>query len=80
MAASPTVDDMKSPNKLARQIKSQSVKLQYWSLIGSLRILGFPDETYRNDDDGSSQRGQDRVPDRIARAIFKEWNDVWKSN
>ena len=30
MAASPTMGDVKSPNKLARQIKSQPVKLQYW--------------------------------------------------
>ena len=43
MAASPTVSDVKSLNKLARQIKSQPVKLQYWPLTGLLRILGFPD-------------------------------------
>ena len=47
----------KSLNKLARQIKSQPVKLQYWALTGPLRILGFPDASHRNNDDGSSQRG-----------------------
>ena len=57
MAASPTIGDAKSLNKLARQIKSQPVKLQYWPLTGSLRILGFPDASYRNNDDGSSQKG-----------------------
>ena len=57
MAASPTVGVVKSLNKLARQIKSQPVKLQYWPLTGPLRILGFPDASYRNNDDGSSQRG-----------------------
>ena len=57
MAASPTIGDVKSLNKLARQIKSQPVKLQYWPLTGPLRILGFLDASHRNDDDGSSQRG-----------------------
>ena len=36
---------------------SQPVKLQYWPLTGPLRILGFLDASYRNNDDGSSQRG-----------------------
>ena len=57
MAASPTIGDVKSLNKLARQINSQPVKLQYWSLTGPLRMLGFLDASYRNNDDGSSQRG-----------------------
>ena len=56
MAASPTIGDVKSLNKLSRQIKPQSVKLQYWPLTGPLRILGFHDASYRNNDDGSSQR------------------------
>ena len=57
MAASPTVGGAKALNKLARQLKSQPVKLQYWPLAGPLRILGFPYASYRNNDDGSSQRG-----------------------
>ena len=57
MAASPTVGDVKALTKLARQLKSQPVKLQFWPLTGPLRILGFPDASYRNNDDGSSQRG-----------------------
>ena len=36
MAASPTIGDVKSPNKLARQIKSQPVKIQYWPLNGTI--------------------------------------------
>ena len=56
-------------NKLARQLKSQPVKLQFWPLTGPLRILGFPDVSNRNNEDGSSQRGMtqflaDRVNDR----------------
>ena len=57
MAASPTLGDVKSLNKLVRQIKSQPAKLQYWPLIGPLKILRFPDGSYRNNDDGSSQTG-----------------------
>ena len=33
------------------------MKLQYWPLTGPLRTLGFPDAFYKNNDDGSSQRG-----------------------
>ena len=47
MAASPAVGDVKFINKLARQIKSQPVKLQYWPLTGPLRTLGFPDASHR---------------------------------
>ena len=57
MAASPTNGDVKALNKLARQLKSQPVKLQFWPLTGPLRILGFLDASYRNNEDGSSQRG-----------------------
>ena len=32
---------VKALNKLARQLKSQPVKLQYWPLTGPLRILDF---------------------------------------
>ena len=56
-AAFPTIGDVKALNKLARQLKSQSVKLQFWPLTGPLRIIEFPDASYRNNEDGSSQRG-----------------------
>ena len=57
MAAYPTTGDVKSLNKLARQIKSQPAKIHYWPLTGPLRILVFLDASFRNNDDGSSQRG-----------------------
>ena len=57
MAASPTNGDVQALNKLARHLKSQPVKLQFRPLAGPLRVLGFPDASYRNNDDGSSQRG-----------------------
>ena len=56
MATSPTNGDVKSLNKLERQIKSQPVKLQYWPLTGPLKILGLLDDPYRSNDDGSSQK------------------------
>ena len=46
MAASPTNGDVKALNKLARELKSQPVKLQFWPLTGPLRILGFLDASY----------------------------------
>ena len=46
-AASPTIVDVKAVNKLARQIKSQPVKLQFWPLIGPWRISGFLNASYR---------------------------------
>ena len=55
--ASPTIGDVKALNKLARQLKSQPVKLQFWPLTRPLRKIKFPDASYRNNEDGSSQRG-----------------------
>ena len=43
MAAFSTIGDVKALNKLARQLKSQPAKLQFWLLAGPLRIIGFPD-------------------------------------
>ena len=39
LAAAPTIGDVKSLNKLARQINTQPMKLQYWPLTGPLRTL-----------------------------------------
>ena len=47
MAASPTIGDVEALNKRARQIKPLPVKLQFWPLTGPLRIIGFPDASYR---------------------------------
>ena len=56
-AASPTFGDVKVLNKLARQLKSQPLKLQFWPLTEPLRINGFLDDPHRKNEDGSSQRG-----------------------
>ena len=56
-AASPTIGDVTALNKLARQLKSKPVKLQFWPLTGPLIIIGFLDASYRNNADGYSQRG-----------------------
>ena len=55
-AASPTIGEVKALNKLARQRKSQLAKLQIWPLARPLRIIGFPDASYRNNESGSSHR------------------------
>ena len=70
-AASPTIGDVKALNKLARQLKSQPVKLQFWPLRRPLRIFGFPDASNRNDEDGSSQRGVGSVIDFESQKIKK---------
>ena len=54
-AASPTIDDARALNKLARQLKSQPVKLHFWPFTRPLRIIA--DASYRNNEYGSSQRG-----------------------
>ena len=70
-AASPTFGDVKALNKLARQLKSQPVKLQFWPPTGPLRIIGFPDGFCGNNEAGSWQKGmagqcsyQNRVSDQ----------------
>ena len=59
MAASPATGDVKALKKQARQLKSQPVRL-----TGPSRILGFPDASYGNNEDGSSQRGMTVVRER----------------
>ena len=56
--ASPTIADLKVANKLIRSLKAEPVTLKFWPLSGDhLRICAYPDAAYRNNSDGSSQRG-----------------------
>ena len=57
-AASPKIGDARALNKLARQLNPQPVKLQFWPRTRLLRRKGFLDASYRNNEDGSSQRGR----------------------
>ena len=79
MAASPTVGDVKALNKLARQLKSQPVKLQYWPLTGPLRILGFPGASYWNNDVAlHSEAWQCSWQNRVRDRQRMEWRmEVW---
>ena len=52
MAAFPAIVDVEAFKKLARQLKSQPVRL-----TGPIRTLGVPDASYRNNENGYSQRG-----------------------
>ena len=43
-----------------------------------LRIIEFPDASYRNNEDGSSQRGMTVLLSRVAWAINKRRNVIWQ--
>ena len=73
-AASPTIGDVKVLNKLARQLETQPVMLQFWPLTGPQRVIGFPDASYPNNEDGSSQRGM------TVFSFVKRRNFEWKSH
>ena len=55
-ASKPTIGDVRALNKLVRQLRSQPVTLNFWPLKQPCRILGFPDASYKNNEDKSSQR------------------------
>jgi hypothetical protein len=57
-ASSPTIGDVKTLNKLVRTIRSQPVTLNFWPLESPCRIIGFPDASYKNNEDKSSQRAR----------------------
>ena len=58
-SANPTIGDVRELNKLARKIRQEVVMLRFWPLKGEkFRLVGYPDAAYRNNKDGSSQRGQ----------------------
>ena len=57
-SASPTILDVKALNKTVRQLKTNPVVLRFWQLRGKLRLVGYPDASYRNNEDKSSQRAQ----------------------
>jgi len=54
--SAPTIGDCRAVNKLVRAIKATPVALHFWPLKGKLRLLGFPDASYKNNEDKSSQR------------------------
>ena len=55
-AAKPTIGDVREINKVVRILKSNYIDSRHWPLRGNNRILGFPDASYRNNADKSSQR------------------------
>ena len=57
-AASPTIGDIRMLNKVVRTVRANPVRLHFWPMTGQQRILGYPDASYRNNEDQSSQRGQ----------------------
>ena len=60
-AAAPTIGNCRALNKIVRQVKASPVMLHFWPLStqkGPLRIVAFPDASYRNNEDKSSQMAQ----------------------
>jgi hypothetical protein len=65
-AASPTIGRIRALNKVARTIRARPVRLHFWPIDrscgqdkqGVARLIGYPDASYRNNSDSSSQRGQ----------------------
>ena len=55
-ASSPTIEDVRATNKTVRTIKSIPLSMRFWPLRGKTRIVGYPDASYRNTTDKSSQR------------------------
>ena len=55
-ASSPTIEDVRAINKTVRIIKSIPLSMRFWPLRGKTRIVGYPDASYRNNEDKSSQR------------------------
>jgi hypothetical protein len=54
--AAPTVADVRAVNKLVCSIKAAPVALHFWPLRGQCKIVGFPDASYKNNEDKSSRR------------------------
>ena len=50
--------DAKELNKVVRMVKDKPQRLLYAPIKGTPRLMGFPDAAYKNNLDGSSQRGQ----------------------
>ena len=71
-AASPTIGDVKAFDKLTCQLRSQTVKLHFSPLTGPLRTIGFPDVIYRNNEDGSSQKGMTVFLSEVRERLSKD--------
>ena len=57
-AAAPTIGDVRMLNKVVRTVRANPVRLHFWPLKGQQRTTGYPDASYRNNEDQPSQRGQ----------------------
>jgi hypothetical protein len=61
-AAGPTLGDCRAINKLVRTIRAghegENIKLCFWPVKGTPRLVGYPDAAFQNNADKSSQRAQ----------------------
>ena len=59
-------------NKTVRTIKSIPLSMRFWPLRGKTRIVGYPDASYRNNEDKSSHLKLKTIDDLaylLARAL-----------
>ena len=56
--AAPTIEDVRALNKAVRSVKAAPVAPRFWPLKGLCRLIGYPDASYKNNEDKSSQRAQ----------------------
>ena len=56
--AAPKIKDLADVDKLVRRIRVDKATLKFWPLLGiAHRLVGFPDASYNNNPDKSTQRG-----------------------
>mgnify|MGYP003345342667 CR=1 FL=1 len=57
-SAAPEIGDIRALNKIVRTARARPQRLMFYPLKGNLRLIGYPDASYQNNTDSSSQRGQ----------------------
>ncbi len=46
--AAPTIGDVRALNEVVRTVRSMPATLNFWKLEGPLRLLGYPDASFKN--------------------------------
>ncbi len=55
-SASPTIGDVRALNKIVRTVRARPVRLHFHPLRGNLRLICYPDASYRSNSDFTTQR------------------------
>ena len=79
-ASSPTIEDVRAINKTVRTIKSIPLSMRFWPLRGKTRIVGYPDASYRNNEDklvttaSTTHQPEQKETMRLIQMLRKESN------